>query len=553
MFINKNYNFKKIKIHPVVIALIGIILFFIITNIIWLYVDVHFTFSNDPDLHMARCLKYYMFLKPLKSVINQPSYLIDFWRYPPFFYISTIPLLLIFGIFNDHFVYVNFFYIILLILSVFGIGKILFNEWVGFFSALLTMLYPIAYGLSRLYFIDFALLAMVSLTQYLILKSEGGTKKYWNVALGIVVGCTLLTKTHGIIFFLPTWIIVFLMHYRKKKKLTPLLVTIIISLIIAAPWYIFLSGDLIHFIKHKDMNAWMKTLPENKNLFNKLCFYARLFNWAYTEPEGFVYTIHGGISPILSLAFLIGFILFLIFERRWKVFLILISWIIPSYFLLSLWPNKDLRFIMPSLPVFAFFTIAGFNKLPLKFIRNIIYSLIIGVGLIQFTNSLLNLPVSPKVSKFLFKSDCFCQTPKYEDFNFKIKEILSYISKCKGEKKLKIGVSAHPYIFFDVILSIAELNLPCTLEYFHEIFPCPLYNDKVRDVDILIIFQLPQPDFQKQEYYKKLNSFITDKSGFKKIQEFNLPNSSKAILYENVRKCGCSLLRTGTTYGGRSS
>jgi 4-amino-4-deoxy-L-arabinose transferase-like glycosyltransferase len=224
--LNKNNTYKKTII---AVCLIGIIVFFIITNIIWLDIDTTPPYY-DPCSFMYRT---YSLSKDLGKIVQYPNH-------PPLVFLTTIPIIKIMGAEDEHYVYGNFLYIIILVLSVFGIGKILFDEWVGISSAFLVLLYPFVFWISRQYYLDFPLLAMVSLVQYIILKSEGGTRKYWNIGLGVAIGCALLTKTHGLIFFLPTWIIVFLNHYKnnKRKNLIRLLQVLIIALIIALPWYL---------------------------------------------------------------------------------------------------------------------------------------------------------------------------------------------------------------------------------------------------------------------------------------------------------------------------
>jgi len=507
---------NKIKVYAIAIGLICIMLFFIITNIIWLAIDLSIL-HPDPCMHIWWCLKYYSLLKHFRSIFDLKLAFGFYTHYPPFYYLTSLPVIALLGFSHDYFVYVNFFYIILLVLSVFGIGKLLFNEWVGFFSALLTMLYPLVYGLSRHYYIDFALLAMVSLVQYLILKSEGGIKKPWNILLGVAVGLTLLTKTHGLIFFLPTWVIVFLMHYRKKDNLIPLIVTLLISLIIAAPWYTAASGTLAEFTKETIILGRVSPLPQT--FFLSMYYYAKLL---YLE----------GISPILSFAFFLGLILFFIFDARWKIALILTSWIIPSYLALAFWTNKDARFILPLLPGLAIFTVGGLSRLPLKLLKEIILGSIICVGFIQFNSILFNSP------PLLLRRSVYCHSPISEDW--KIKEIVDCILHYKGLKRISIGVLPMlPYfdrIQFRLHLNELNNNIYRIINIAEDGDEAGLTINEIGGLDILITKTPPLGKPAKKKFYNDFNTIGADKLGFRKIEEFDLPDNTKAILYENVRK-----------------
>ena len=511
-------NTNRIKVCLLAIGLLAIILFFIITNIIWLAIDNSIPLI-DAIIHIQGCIKYYAFLTQVHSIFDLRHFFGLSTQYPPFYYLSTIPVIALLGFSHDYFVYVNFFYIIVLVLSVFGIGKILFNEWVGFFSALLTMLYPLVYGLSRLYYIDFALLAMVSLVQYLILKSEGGIKRPWNILLGVAVGLTLLTKTHGLIFFLPTWIIVFLMHYRKKNNLRPLIVTLLISFIIAAPWYIFASGDLVEFSKETIILGRVSPLPQT--FFLSMYYYAELLSLE-------------DISPALSFALFLGLILFFIFDAKWKTALILTSWIIPSYLASAFWTNKDVRFILPLLPGLAIFTIGGLSRLPIKLLKEIILGSIICVGFIQFNSLFFNSP------PLLFRRSIYCHSPISEDW--KIREIVDCILHYKGLKKISIGVLPTLPNFgrFQFRAYLKELNKLASYTIFNIVedsYGAGKTIDEIGKLDMLITKAPPLGAYPaKEKFYNDFNRIGPDKLGFRKIKEFDLPDNTKAILYENVGK-----------------
>ena len=512
LFNKKNYHRKVI----ISICLIGIMLFFIITNIIWLAIDTLPPYY-DPLNHMARARLLSVDLKNIDRIKK---------LYSPFFYLTTIPFLKLVGVNDDSFAYVNSLYIIILIMSVFGIAKILFDEWSGVGSAFLVLLYPFVFYMTRQYYLDFALLAVVSLVQYLILKSEGGTRKYWNIGLGIAAGCALLIKPHGALFFLPTWIISFLYHHNKKGKLKPVLLALAIILIIALPWYIIARKDFIRW-NIKIYKAQTIALPQNKNLFTVLSIYNSLL---YEHM----------VLPYLFFAFLIGLASYIIFDRRWKMLLILLSLIVVPLIALALWPNKDPRFILPVLPVFAILTIGGASRIPSKLFKTMSWSAIFFVALLQFVHFSFT-PIC------FFKNDAsvYCTPARPSRVNWKIKEILDYLSDYSGAKKVSIGIITmdQPHFndgLFKYYTSCSGFSFKFQdrkiIENYGNLKEARLIKNTLSQCD-LVITRKPQDGHEYAELLcKEFNEVEADRFGFKMIREFELPDASKAIIYENTQK-----------------
>lgn len=522
----KEKYYRKVIISACVIA---VILFFIITNIVWLAIDTTPPFY-DPVKHV---FSTHLLSKNLKNMVTYSQY---FQCYPPFVYLTTIPIIKIMGASDDHFVYGNFLYIIILVLSVFGIGKILFDEWTGVSSAFLVLLYPFVFWISRQYHLDFALLAMVSLVQYLILKSEGGTRKYWNIGLGIAIGCALLTKTHGLIFFLPTWIISFLSHWKNKKKksLIYLLQTLIILLIIALPWYIFAMDRFIEW--NLGIYRRSRLFPDNKNLFTGLLFYCRMLN-------------RNIIFSFLFFVFLMGFVSFLLFNRKRKILLFLTAWIIIPCIALALWPNKEPRFILPLLPVFSILTMGGINSWPNKLIKNMVCGFIFFIALIQFTDFSFDLPVHLFVSPRVHVSAPI----RPSRLDWKIKETLDFFSSYTGLKQASICVIPYyPYFNGDLFRYYKSLyELPFQIKVNWQVTEegeglteARLIKEELMRCDFVVTAKRRDRHCSgervctmepREETSKKFDT-IADELGFSKIREFDLPENYKASIYENIRE-----------------
>jgi hypothetical protein len=94
----------------------------------------------------------------------------------------------------------NSIFLWILIASVYGIGSILYERNVGLLAAFLTPLFPLVFGHSRMAMLDYPLMCMVSLSFYLLLKTDNFSSLFYSCLFGIVFGLSELTKEAAFIF-----------------------------------------------------------------------------------------------------------------------------------------------------------------------------------------------------------------------------------------------------------------------------------------------------------------------------------------------------------------
>ena len=500
-------NIKK-RIKPEIFILIGIIVFFIITNIIWLAIDT-LPPSWDDSIHMKSSLLHARLIPQIRSLEDLKKVTLLSCYYPSFYHISTIPIIYLVGFIEDYLVYINFLYLILLVLSVFGIARILFNERVGILSALLVLLYPIVFGLSRRYLLDFALVSMVSAVQYLILRNEKEDKKYFSFLLIIVVAAAVLTKQTAVIFFIPTMLMIFLLKFQKGTIGWGLLLSMFVGIILGVIRYSHIVIKWLHYY------SWA---------------------WIFEKFSLYIYIIRkDSISPILFVFFLIGFTLLLAFYRRPKTILFLISWIVPALFVVTLLRGGDSRYLMASLPAFAIITVGGINALPGRFVSNSLLSFLVCIGLIQFFN--FSFGLSPRIFK---QADYYYYHPPLQQ-NWKIKEILAYVSGRFKNKNINIGIFPNcAYFNHDEFILYITLNkLPYSIE---SLFLNKPFGGRIEDCDI-VITKAPFlsnycEDIDKSKKYEMSIADMLKEHNFRRIKDFDLPDNSNAIIYKKYVKRG---------------
>ena len=167
--------------HRYIVGLALLFVVHVIINRFWLMEDSA-SLSDDVAVHLQSTLRYYFAIDKspldinvyeLVTIRTNIEYGIDpMVHYPPFVYILTSVLFLLFGTSPDVAASVNLIFLAILLGSIYGIGKTLYDKKVGLLAAFSVSTFPMVFGLSRLYFLDFALLGMVTLSIYLLIRTD---------------------------------------------------------------------------------------------------------------------------------------------------------------------------------------------------------------------------------------------------------------------------------------------------------------------------------------------------------------------------------------------
>lgn len=192
MAVREKLSMVYTKRHIYIFALLSLVLFHAINNWIWVVSNITLL-GWDPLSHLAKTLIYndilqHINVRTLFSALTWP------WNRPPLPFLTTVPFYRLFGISTDVAQMSNCVYLAVLLSSVYGIGRILYDRKVGLFAAFLVSFYPILFGISRLYYVDYPLTSMTALSIYLLLKADGFHNRKWSLLLGVALGLGLLTK-----------------------------------------------------------------------------------------------------------------------------------------------------------------------------------------------------------------------------------------------------------------------------------------------------------------------------------------------------------------------
>jgi len=416
---NKYSSLNNPKIGSHHFFLLAIILWVFGGNLIWILLDIRPP-SYDQGLHLFRTFNYW-------EAISSGSE--DWWQdvlnvepfYPPFYHLSLIPFSLIFGFTLDTGIIGNSFYMVILVLSTYGIGKVLYSKNVGLISAFLVSCYPIIVSMSREYIISVMLTSMTTLAYYLFLKSENFENQKYSLLFSLIYASGLMVKWTFFIYTLPA-ILVGLWGEKLDIKDRIIQFTYyfgMISTLLIVPFFIFILGAQRWIpIALEFILIWtlVKSFPNASlspqkfiNLISLTCisvlicfpWYAHnliniLIGMSKFAFPGVVLKGHMGwdlpiwgyyietISrqmgyPLVSI-FAITF-LFYIFKKdyfNWTLF----GWAILPIIAFTFVDNKGARYTMPTLPAMAMITAVVLTQVKNLSLRKFYYGITAVIALV---------------------------------------------------------------------------------------------------------------------------------------------------------------------------
>ena len=363
--------------------------------------------------------------------------------YPPGFHLTISPLYALFGESYDVGCFINIIFLGILLLSIYGIGRFLFNRETGLISAIIISFIPILIGLQRDFLLDFALISIISLTICLLLKTDNFNNIKYSLLFGISFGFAFLIKWTAIFFIFAPLCWMIWQAAKEKKTCAYCNRPIKTAILILHNFYRFCcDAHKEYFLEEKKF-----VLMKEHNLilsfivfavisaywyFPNFLVFSRLMSgsqyWGNIEGDptglmGFWYYIKAVDTQCIqffSLLLLIGLIVLMFQAERNKKIFIGLSILFP-YIIFSLTTNKDTRYTLPILIFLILavgFMISNINNKKLK--SMIIFGIIL-FGIIQTSTITFGYPEF-NVPSYIYPAP---NQPKQEDW--KADEILDII------------------------------------------------------------------------------------------------------------------------------
>jgi hypothetical protein len=325
----RNTPLEKTRVDYLILT--AILLFHFSANYVWLENDLTEP-TWDPATHAKISFYCFDMLQTNKSM----NILVAGSRYPPFVYLSSAPFYLVLGKTYDTACLSLLFFYGILIFSVYGIGRQLYERKVGLFSAFIVSMYPAIFGLSRQYYLDFPLAAMSSLGVYAIIHYSKSKNLSDYIVLGLILFLGMMTKAQYLLFIIGPLVIIQLAAYLKRREFPKKFFSILYVLFIFFSLWLFLNESS----NSSSITTLINVLSGNRlqTLLSKEIFH-------------YLFVIISQTSLPLFLFFPAGLFYQLTKEDK-KGLIILSLWILVPYVFFTM-TQLDHRYIMPVLPAIA--------------------------------------------------------------------------------------------------------------------------------------------------------------------------------------------------------
>jgi hypothetical protein len=234
----------------------------------------------------------------------------------------------------------NLVWVWIMLLSVYWIGRRLFERRVGLAAVLITLCFPITLGLSRMYLAENAWAALTTASLALLLTTERFEKRGASVWFGACCGLGLLTKLAFPVFVGPP-VLVYLGRSLvgrsfKKRQAVNLALAALAAVVVALIWY----------------------TPESFRV-RSTSLYSTAGNPLGFTVEGYwrglllyIYSMVDFSMSYLGYAVL-AVVVYLGVSRRRYALLELLAWFVVPLVLFSIFPKRAARYLFPAFPAAA--------------------------------------------------------------------------------------------------------------------------------------------------------------------------------------------------------
>jgi len=357
----------------------------VVNNALWAYLDTT-PLPYDPANYLNLSLEQFRMLRdpslPLSTLMHADASLRG---RPPLYTLMAQPLYLVGATSEDAVtVATNSVFIVILVISVFLIGKDLFDSRTGLLAAALLLGYPTLTIFSRTYRPHFASAAMVALGARVLLKTRHFRSTRYALLFGFTVAIGMLTSAYVAVGLLGVslWFAArsLLLAYRstspngKHDNLLRVSCNIILALLIvlavALPWYVVHAGDMFAILEETQTS---KTFAPVRDVMS------------WSSLLWYLLNVHRTISPVLVPALVVGAAFALLRHQRSATTLLL--WLGASYLPLSLMATKTPMHSMIMAPSAALLSAHWIPQVRQRPVRLLLVSSLIVASIVLFVET----------------------------------------------------------------------------------------------------------------------------------------------------------------------
>lgn len=362
---------EKIKVFfsdKYIAALTAIVLFHFTLNIVWQVVN-----TAPPTWDSAgHIVLSYIYADRIPEFLGGHTNLIALIKvstyYPPLLHFLGSIVFLFIGRNYEFALMLGTIFLVIAQLYLYLLTKeVTNNKKTAILAVLFFSFFPQVWEQSRQYHLDIPLCALLIGSFYHLIKSRGLIDKYHSIFFFLLLALAQLTKWYAFVFLAFPFIYHVFYSPLKDKVLhdrnrwTNIIVGGFIVLLVAAPWYVVNFKTILENVQVSSTADAGD--PSEVLSFESFFHYIKL---STTHQIG-----------IVSMLLFVASIIFLYRHKRNLGKYVLWATLVP-YFVLTLIQNKDLRYILPLTPLFAFSISCFFTMRATKKVPNI------GIGIYSF-------------------------------------------------------------------------------------------------------------------------------------------------------------------------
>ncbi len=496
----------------------------------------------------------FIFLDKLQLIPLGRFDIVDFLKvstyYPPLVHILGAFVMLFVGrVFEFPLFVVGTVSFVFCIVYLYKIVLFLFkdNHKLAFFTVLFFSFFPQIWEQSRNFHLDVPLCALLLASYYYLLLSHSLKNRLYSFIFFVLFSLIQLTKWYGFVYLIVPFVYeVFIRSFKSKDlfydvgRWFNILFGYLVVACISLPWYFLNFQSILANVKVSatadagdPLNIWS---IENFYHYIKLMMSYQL----------------GIVSVAVLLVSLIFLYLHKVSFRKYIIWLIVFP-----YLVLSLIQNKDLRYILPMVPVFAFCVAYLFCEVIKKFQSSFTYLYTFYLLFLFFFLSLNPFTTLPKSLNFVawlmagpynWAWETMPYSYAYSSGNWGVEDILKVISKEASLESTITGTYKVLEISDNRYYSIASFDMFKMQNAFYDMDFVVPYNrpDKLSpeelatylsNIHFAIVPQNPGPSgLRNIAVLNQLIDYFTSNQNteFAPIKEFDMPDGNKLRLYKRV-------------------
>ncbi|MEC4806091.1 MAG: phospholipid carrier-dependent glycosyltransferase, partial [Jaaginema sp. PMC 1080.18] len=339
----------------------------IIRDRLWIYLDRGIP-AWDQTHHLTGTLNYY-------QALQHPAFFSSEWwqnlwmlssKNPPLTYILGAGVQSIFGRGPDQALWIMPLFSAILMGVVYALGNHLFQRPVGLFAAIICLVIPGLYPYTLQFLLDYPLTTTIvaGFTGLIFWQDAKTPQKQWLWAAfwGICLGCAFMIK-QGALFFLCFPLIIVNSNYLRHRcwrRIAQSAIAFTLAGIILIPWY---QTNWIFFIGNYQQGIVGAGAKEGDPTWQTLAGW-----WYYPSRLPGVVTF-----PLLVVALGGGLLALWYWYKKRQISVNFPRglknaglYLLPAYIIATIFPNKDIRYIMPAFPFLAILLAWGLSLWPQK-------------------------------------------------------------------------------------------------------------------------------------------------------------------------------------------